>query len=369
MTEREAYIALNLMEKVGPVSVRSLRESLGSAAAIFEASDGLLQRSRGVGPATADAILSQRAKVDWRGEIERAGEKGLRLVTPMDPEYPAALGKIHDPPLALYVMGALESRDSRAIAIVGTRRPTHYGREVAGSLAWQLAGAGYTVVSGLALGIDTAAHQGALKAKGRTLAVIGGGFHHLYPETNRELAEAIAHSGAVLSELPLDRTPDKTTFPMRNRIVSGLSAGVILVEAGVNSGALITVNQALEQGRTVFAVPGRIDSPASHGPNDLIKNGAKLIVHAQDVLDEFADLFPTVRRAPSASGGAGAGAASLSPDERKVLDALEAGEKDVDSLIRECGIGAAAMGSLLVGLELARRIRMLPGRVVEAVRR
>jgi DNA processing protein len=298
-------------------------------------------------------------------EVRRAEEQGVRILTVLDSEYPAVLKEIHSPPLALYVRGALESRDRHAVAVVGTRHPTHYGMETAGKLAFLLAQAGYTVVSGLALGIDTAAHEGALKAKGRTLAVIGGGMEKLYPPSNAKLADAIAGSGAVLSEYPMARSPDKTTFPVRNRIVSGLSLGVLVIEAGRTSGALQTANQALEQGRAVFAVPGRIDSPASWGTHELIKNGARLVTGLEDILSEFEDLVarPVGRVAATARP-----AARVEGLEASILDLLCKGETDVDSLIRSSGAGAADVNSTLICLEMKKLVRMLPGRVVTAVR-
>jgi DNA processing protein len=359
MDERSAYVALNMMEKVGPMSVRSLKEALGSAAAIFTAGrDDLL---RGVGRDVADTIVKNRDRVDWQGELAKAESLGMRIVTAIDEEYPKPLLEIHDPPLALTVWGSLQSKDRQSIAVVGTRHPTHYGREVAERMGYQLAQAGFGVVSGLALGIDTLAHEGALKAKGRTLAVIGGGLDAIYPPSNRELARRISEQGAVLSEYAFGRQPDKTTFPVRNRIVSGLSMGVLVVEAGRQSGALITARQAAEQGRPVFAVPGRIDSPGSQGCHDLIKQGARLTEGIDDVLQEFEFLIPA--RAMPASGKAGV-KPELNEEEEKIVACLQDGETDVDSLIRTCGLNAATVSALLLGLEMKRLIRMLPGRIV-----
>ena len=364
MNERDAYIALNIMEKVGPVSVRSLVSVLGSAAAIFSADREALMRAPGVGPELAEAILRQRDQIDWAGELERTAERGARIVTPLDEDYPRPLREIHDPPLALYVWGTLSGADRHAIALVGTRHPTHYGRDVAEQLGYQLAKAGFVVVSGLAEGIDTAAHKGALKGQGRTLAVIGGGLDRLYPPSNAELAAHIAGHGAVLSEFPLGRQPDKTSFPIRNRIVSGLSMGVVVVEAGLKSGAMITTRQAMEQGRTVFAVPGRIDSFASQGCHALIRDGAALVTGVDDILKEFEFLIPARAETDAAARRP---RANLSEPEAALAGLLADGGKDVDSLIRESGLGAAAVGSLLVSLEMKRTIRMLPGRLVEAV--
>jgi len=367
MTEREAYIALNMMEKIGPVSVRALVTSLGSASAIFDASDDVLRKSVGVGPALAASIVSQRDDIQdaLSAELERAEGSDTHIITPLDSEYPAALQKIHDPPLALYMRGRLLPIDRHALAVVGTRRATHYGMDVTRNLSYQLAKAGVCVVSGLALGVDTAAHEAALHAGGRTIAVIGSGFDHVYPEENGELANKIAANGAVLSEFPFARQPDKTTFPMRNRIVSGMSAGVLVVEADFKSGAIITANQALSQGRTVFAVPGRIDSRRSAGTNALIKDGAYLVTGASDILEHFEMLLP--KSFGSESQATQIRQVALSADEQTVVLALEKGEMGIDQLIRETGIATASVSSLLIALELKRVVRVLPGRKVELI--
>ena len=366
MNERDAYIVLNIMEKVGPVVVRALIERLGSASAIMEADAGALREARGVGPELAAAIVRQRETLDPAREQALAESLGARIVTQIDDEYPKPLLEIHDPPLALAVKGTLTSGDRRAIAIVGTRRPSHYGRDVAEQLAAQLCRTGFTVISGLAEGIDTAAHRGALAARGRTLGVLGGALDCLYPSSNRELAEAMSGQGAVISEFPFGRRPDKTTFPMRNRIVSGLSMGIVVVEAGLTSGAMITARQAMEQGRTVFAVPGRIDSSRAAGCHALIRDGAVLVTGVDDILAEFEFLIPPSRDGARARGGAGAPA--LNDAERTLVEALSGGERDVDSLIRECNLKPAEAGSLLLGLEMKRVVRMLPGRTVALAR-
>lgn len=365
MTEREAYIALNMMDRVGPVSVRSLCQALGSVAAVLVADAGALAQAEGVGRATAQAIVEARGRIDVAGEERRADAAGARIITPVDIEYPEPLKEIHDPPLALYVRGALEGRDRHAIAVVGTRRPTHYGQRCAEMLAGQLARAGMTVVSGLALGIDTAAHRGALQSQGRTLAVLGGALDCLYPPANATLADRIAEQGAVLTEFPFGRRPDKTTFPMRNRIVSGLSMGVLVVEADLRSGAIITTREALEQGRAVFAVPGRIDSPASRGCHVMIREGARLVTGVEDVLAEYEFLF----RARGAPGGEKRDTnVPLSAEEQAIMDHLVRGEQPVDALIRESGLAPGRVSALLIGLEMKKMVRMLPGRLVEKAR-
>ncbi len=363
MDERAAYVALNMMEGVGPVTVRVLREALGSAAAIFDASPETLRGVHGAAPEALGALLEGRNTANWTAELERADQQGIRIVTYVDSEYPAPLRDLHDPPLALYVRGTLQSGDRQAIAVVGTRHPTHYGRDIAGRLALELGRAGFTVVSGLALGIDTAAHEGALKAGARTLAVLGGGLDVIFPSSNRGLAERIATQGAVLSEYPMGRPPDKTTFPVRNRIISGLAMGVVVVEAGRQSGALHTARQAVELGRPVFAVPGRVDSPNSQGCHDLIRQGARLTETVEDILQEFEFLLPTALVRPPTHRPRVT--VSLTDEERRIVDTLQDGELDVDTLIRQCGLDAATVNARLLGLEMKRVIRMLPGRLVE----
>lgn len=364
MQDRDAYIALNMMERIGPVTVRSCVDQLGSAAAIFDASEAALQQVEGLGRETLGRLLSQRGTTDWQAELDRADEAGARLITPVDDEYPGRLKTIHDPPLALYIRGELRSVDAHAIAVVGTRHPTHYGTQVADSMAFQLAQAGYTVSSGLAEGIDTAAHEGALKAKGRTVAVIGSALDELYPKSNEKLADRIAGEGAVISEFPFGRKPDKTTFPMRNRIVSGMSKAILVVEAGPGSGALITADLALEQGRDVFAVPGRIDSRASRGCHSLIRNGATLVTQIEDIISEYEDLFRNVVPTPSPAARA---VRALTTEEQTLVRPLEGGDQNVDSLIRLSGLPPADVNVLLLGLEMKKVVKLLPGRMVTRV--
>ena len=367
MTDREAYIALNLVEGVGPITVRKLIDALGGVTAVFGADEALLRSVRGVGPETAQRLLGAVNQEAWRREMDEAEALGITLVTPVDAHYPAALKEIHDPPLALYVQGQLCDRDVHGVAMVGTRRATHYGMEMARKLAFGVSKAGLTVVSGLARGIDTASHMGALTAKGRTIAVIGAGLKHIYPVENRELAGQIAESGAVISEFPLDRKPDKTTFPMRNRIVSGMTQATVVIEAGRKSGSVITANQAISQGRTVFALPGRIDSYASQGTNALIKDGASVITRLEDILEHYEILRPVMAAAGQLGSARPPTGALLNDEESRLVDLVSRGISDVDHLIRESGLGPARVGSLLVALELKRMIKLLPGRQIERV--
>lgn len=364
MTRREAYIALNMMDSLGPVRVRNLIATLGSPQAIWEASEEELRRAEGIGAETARGILAQRSTSDPSAEEARARRVGASIITADDPEYPESLKQIYDPPLALYVRGTLEKKDKHSIAVVGTRRATHYALSVADRLSYQLVKTGFTVVSGLARGIDTAAHAAALKGGGRTIAVLGSALDRLYPEENAELADKISENGAVISEYTMGREPDRTTFPYRNRIVSGVSMGIVVVEAGVKSGAVITATEALEQGRSVFAVPGRVDTPAARGCHMLIKQGAKLCEGVDDVLQEFEFLLPEARKKADVAMPHRPDV-PLAPDEQAVVKVLWKGASDVDSLAREANLQSAQLSGLLLGLEMKRVIRMLPGRVVE----
>ena len=258
MDSREALIALNLVEGVGPVRVRQLLEHFGDAPAILKASKQQLLQARGIGEDTAGNISDWEKSVDLAGELKRISDFGCHVLTQADENYPALLREIYDPPIVIYVRGNLTPKDKNAVAMVGSRMTTHYGIETARKLAYQLAYTGVTVVSGGARGIDTAAHQGALSGKGRTIAVLGTGINLIFPPENAELFERIAANGAVITQFPFNRPADKQTFPIRNRIVAGMTLGTLVVEANLASGALITANFATEYGRQVFAVPGRI---------------------------------------------------------------------------------------------------------------
>jgi DNA processing protein len=363
MTSREAYISLNQIAGIGPVRVRALCEGLGSPEAVLTASEAALSSVRGIGPKVAENIVSQRGALDAGREEAAAAKLGARLTTPVDADYPEPLKNIYDPPLCLYVRGTLEKKDAQALAIVGTRRASHYGTAQADRLAYQISKAGFVVVSGLARGIDTVAHKAALKAGGRTLAVLGGAMDKLYPPENRELAEEIVAHGALISEFPLGREPDRTTFPYRNRVVSGLSKGVLVVEAGLDSGAMNTAEQALEQGRSVLAVPGRVDMDGARGPHRLIQNGARLVEDLSDVLKEFEFLFPPTEQARLVRQQDARQRLTLLPAEESVVRALwTEPELDFDVLIRKTGLSSAQMMTLAMQLEMKRVIRRLPGR-------
>ncbi|HWW01725.1 MAG TPA: DNA-processing protein DprA [Candidatus Acidoferrum sp.] len=363
MDSREALVALNLIEGVGPIRVRQLLEHFGDPPAILQASRHELLSVRGIGEDTADAIAAWKKTVDLGAELKRITDFGCRIVAQTDSDYPELLRQIYDPPIVLYAKGELLPKDKNAVAMVGSRLTTHYGIEVARKLAYQLAYLGVTVVSGGARGIDSAAHQGALSAKGRTIAVLGTGINIVWPAENREMFERIAANGAVITQFPFNRPGDKQSFPIRNRIVAGMTLGTVVVEANLTSGALITANFANEYGRQVFAVPGRIDSPRSKGCHDLIKKGAKLCEGAEDILSEFEYLFPPSNKQASAALTGVLPALELSENEQKVYDTLSEEQISIDEVIRKSALPASAASVAPLSLEMKRVIRQLPGKM------
>jgi DNA processing protein len=352
-----------MVDHVGPVRLRRLLEHFGDAPAVLAASKAELLRVAGIGEETAEAIAGWENTVDLAGELRRIREFGCRVLVQADDEYPELLRQLYDPPIVLYVKGALRPQDKNAVAMVGSRQTTHYGLESARRLAYQLAFCGVTVVSGGARGIDTAAHQGALAAKGRTIAVLGTGINLVFPPENAELFERIAAQGALLTQFPFNRPADKQSFPIRNRIVAGMTLGTVVVEADLHSGALITAGMAVDLGRQVFAVPGRIDSPQSKGCHDLIKKGAKLCESAEDILSEFEYLFPRSNRPPVPAETGTLPALTLSEPEQRVWDLLGREETTVDEVIRRSGLPASTVSVALFSLEMKRLVRQLPGKL------
>lgn len=286
MTEVEALVSLNMVGEIGTIRLKRLLAYFGQPENILKAPQEKLTVVFGIGEKIAQKIHALK-KENLEKEFALVKKLGLKIITQDDQVYPENLKNIYDPPMLLYVKGELKPEDKLSMAIVGSRRASFYGLSCAEKFASDLAGKGITIVSGMARGIDSYAHKGALKAGGRTIAVIGSGFNNIYPPENKKLAEEIAKCGAVISEFPLDMLPKKENFPRRNRIISGLSLGVLVVEAARNSGALITADFALEQGREVFALPGKVDSNTSFGTNGLIKQGAKLVSGVDDILEEL----------------------------------------------------------------------------------
>src|SRR6266496_3660868 len=356
MNATEACIALNMLPTVGPVRLRKLLEVFKEPQQILAAKRRELRKIEGIGNEVADQISNWESTVDLAGELKRVRDFGASVITQESPSYPRPLREIHAPPIVLYVWGDLQERDHHGIGVIGARRTTHYGTESANQLAY----AGLTVISGLARGIDTAAHQGALAAKGRTIAVIGAGLAKLYPPENAALAEKIQNgNGAVVSEFSMEIEPDRQTFPMRNRIISGWSHGILVVEAGLNSGALITAAQALEQGRSVYAVPGHINAPSAMGSNRLIQQGAKLTMDASDILDDMQILLPETKPLPEAASRQ---LPPLSEEERRIYDAIDASETPIDQIAAKCDLPSGVVSSTLLRLELKRLVKQLPGK-------
>jgi DNA processing protein len=364
MDSREAFIALNMIEGVGPVRVRQLLEHFDDAAKILRATKSQLLHVRGIGEDTAENISNWEKNVDLAGELKRISDFGCHVLIQSDENYPAMLREIYDPPIVLYVKGELTAKDKNAVAMVGSRMTTHYGIETARKLGYQLAYVGVTVVSGGARGIDTAAHQGAMSGKGRTVCVLGTGINIVFPSENKELFERIAANGAVITQYPFNRKADKQSFAIRNRIVAGMTLGTVVVEANLTSGALITANFATEYGRQIFAVPGRIDSPRSKGCHELIKKGAKLCEGAEDILSEFEYLFPASNRPPSPNETGVLPALELSGNEQTIFDCVKTeDETSIDEIIRASGLPSSAVNVALFSLEMKRVVRQLPGKL------
>lgn len=352
-------LQLNLVPGIGPRTWQLLLEAFGDPARVLRASTAELQEVRGVGPKVATAIRNSTRDAAER-EWERCQASGVSVIVRGSAEYPPGLTRIPDPPPLLYCRGDLRREDELAVAIVGSRRCTLYGRQMAEQLAAGLARAGMTVISGLARGIDAAAHQGALKAGGRTLAVCATGLEQVYPPEHRELAAEISRQGAQLTESPLDQAPLPGLFPQRNRIVSGMSLATIVVEASRSSGALHTARHALEQNRDVFAVPGRIDTDHSLGCHDLIRDGVPLIRGVDDVLEALGPLTKPVRRT-SADVVHHPAELKLTEQERTVLNLIGSEAITVDEVVRGSGLETNRVLTTLTMLEMRRLVRRLPG--------
>ncbi|HMO58532.1 MAG TPA: DNA-processing protein DprA [Roseiflexaceae bacterium] len=343
------YIAFNRVNGIGPARLDRLIAACGSIEAAWHAPLRDLVAA-GLEPRLAQALCEQRASLDLDAELEHLARSGISAVSRENPAYPAALATIPAAPPLIYVRGRLSDVDSWAVAIVGTRSPTSYGRDVARRLATDLAAAGVTIVSGLAIGIDALAHEAALEAGGRTIAVLACGVDLIYPERHTTLAARIRTAGAVVSEFPIGLKPMPQLFPVRNRLISGLARGVLVVEADYASGALITVDYALDQGRDVFAVPGSIFSPKSNGPNQLIRNGAALVSSAADILDALDLTRSTSQREIQTALPDG-------PVEAGILALLSHEPRHIDELRRMLDTPVAEVSAALTLLELKGLVR------------
>lgn len=363
------YLRLHLADAIGPVLLGRLIKRFGSIEAILAASVAELMEVEGIGERRARSVFAARDDAAVEREIEKCTAASARIICWEDPDYPPQLRHCDDPPICLYVRGTLTPEDAVAVAIVGSRKCSRYGYEQARRFGALLAGAGFTVVSGLARGVDGYAHEGALSAGGRTIAVLGSGVDVIYPPEHKDLAAKVMAGGAVISEDPLGCAPTADSFPRRNRIIAGMCLGVLVVEASKRSGALITARLAGEYNREVFAVPGRVDTPTAQGPNELIRTGAaKLVANLEDILDELGDVGKTMGQAPAAgdSGqgrkpGAGALEAALSASERAVLAALDHEELYIDEIVDRSGVPHPQALSCLTMLQLKGAVVALPG--------
>ncbi|HKI35427.1 MAG TPA: DNA-processing protein DprA [Gemmataceae bacterium] len=351
-------LALHLLPGLGPRLTAALLQRFGSAGAVLRAGAAQLRDVPHIGPKLSEDLSQAMRSVDVDAELVLIAKHGVHLRRLGTPEYPAALAEIHDPPHLLYVRGTIQPADARAVALVGSRQFTGYGRRAAERLATELARAGYVIVSGLARGIDGIAHRAALQAGGRTLAVMAGGLSRIYPPEHAGLADEVAAAGALVSEAPMKQEPLAGMFPARNRIISGLSRGVVIIEAAEKSGALITAEHAAEQGRTVFAVPGPIDNPSSAGTNALIREGAVLVRGADDVIEELEGV-----RAPP--GPSPARAVSPPPDlddvQRRLWEFLGEGARHLDEMAQRLGLPVPPLTGALLTMEMKKLVRRLPG--------
>jgi DNA processing protein len=342
--ELQYWVAFSGIPGIGRVRIAQLRERFGSLQDAWKAPEGKLKQA-GLDSRSIHALMTLRPRISVGAEMEKLECHRVNALISEDPNYPSRLKEIYDYPPVLYVKGSLPAKDEPCLAIVGTRRPTVYGRQVAEEIVTDLARSGIIIISGLARGIDSVAHRAALDAGGRTVAVFGSGLDIVYPGENATLAQAIVEHGALVSEYPLGIKPRAENFPMRNRIMSGLSLGVLVVEAGERSGALITARQAVEQNREVFAVPGSILSPASQGTNRLIQEGAKLVRDYTDILQEL-NLTIVVQQAEIKEFS------PASEVEAAILKQLSAEPNHIDEICRRSGLTLPEVSSTLAMLEL-----------------
>jgi DNA processing protein len=358
------WLCLKNVPGIGNHLFKRLIERFSLPEAVFQASQQELLEVEGISKRQSAAILNYQAPVSIKTELDQANQKGYKIITLADSWYPPLLKEIPDPPPFLYVSGTLDG-SSKNIAVVGSRNPTAYGISTTQKLCADLSAHGITIISGMAVGIDTAAHQGALAGKGRTVAVLGSGFNKIYPSQNLNLFKRISEEGAVISEFALNIEPEAHHFPIRNRIISGMSMGTVVVEATRKSGSLITARLAAEQNREVFAVPGSIQSFKSTGTHALIKQGAKLVENAQDVIEElvaYLDMGLTGMPGEGVQNHTAQTQLSLPPEELAVYNNLSPYPEHIDAIIRKTQIESGKLLSLLLQLELKGIVQQLPGK-------
>lgn len=359
--ELESWIALNKISAVGPVKFKKFLDFFGTAQKTLAASAGDLMQVEGIEKKTAEAVVAGRESVDAVKEIEAAEKNGVEIIASFMDGYPAALKNIYGCPPVIYVKGHLEEKDAVAVGIVGTRKITAYGKTVCEYLSRAFAGAGITVISGLARGIDTVAHQTTVDENGRTVAVLGNGLLHHYPPENRKLEDKIAANGAVISEFDMHARPDKQNFPRRNRLISGLSLGVVVIEADEKSGALITARSAIEQGKDVFAVPGSIFSKYSRGPHILIKDGAKLVESVDDIISEVNVLKNFVKKTRD-NLKVIKETKNLDGESAAVLESITYEPSHMDVLAQKLKMPVEKLSVIMLGLVMDGLVSELPGK-------
>lgn len=356
MADLRYWIALSLLPDVGTASVKKLLSAFGTPEKIFDAQFVELLEIENIGKNRAKSIKEFSSWKDVEKLVQLAEQKGITAVSFESPTYPEMLRETDSAPLVLYMKGSLIPQDRYSIAVVGSRNLTHYGAAVAETIAGDLARSGFTVVSGMARGVDSLAHKAALSKGARTIAVLGSGVDVPYPPENKILMEKIAGSGSVVSEFPPGTPPDKDNFPRRNRIISGLSLGVLVVEASSDSGALITARYAMDQGREVFAVPGNVTSSNSAGTNELIRRGATMVRHANDIVEELAPVLKGFIRA------AGKAAIDITENEKGLCTFLSGEPKQIDDISRESGLPASKVLGVLLGLEMKGAVKQITGK-------
>lgn len=364
--ERSEYLQLALTNGIGPVLIERLLDRFGTAAKVFAASPLQLCEVPGISLAISRALRDPAFRAHVAEMLDFCASRGVQILAKSDAEFPRLLQEIPDPPSVLFMRGQLRSSDSLGIAIVGTRRASQYGRFQAARFARCLSRAGLTIVSGLARGIDASAHQGALEAGGRTIAVLSNGVTDIYPPQHESLANSIEGTGAILSEMPPGSRPKRGMFPRRNRLISGLTLGTLVIEAGERSGALITARTAGEQGREVFALPGMVSSPNARGCHQLIRDGAILVQDPEDVLEALGPLVESTEL-PSGQSVRNATELQLNEQETAVLQAIPVEPTDIDSVVVSCGLPVSRVLSTLSVLEMRRLIRRLGGNAVQRI--
>lgn len=359
MHELYYWIALRLICGIGNVSFKNLINHFGTPEKIFQAGPDELAKIEGVNSKAVEAVINFKPNSLIDAELDLIESKAIKVITLNSADYPENLKNIYDPPPFLYVKGEIKSRDSSAIAVVGSRNASEYGISVTEEISRYLASSGITIISGMARGIDSHAHQAALAGGGRTIAVLGSGVDVVYPSENRRLYNMIAERGAVVSEYPMGTEPHGYNFPARNRIISGLSLGILVAEASPKSGSLITARLALEQGRDVFAVPGNIYSFKRQGTNNLLRSGAKLVESARDIIEELQFKVDAYKPAATHANDA---IRSMSTEAQKIYELINKEPVQIDKIIIASGLSSGRISSILLDLELNSFIKQLPGK-------